>query len=179
MICPVELAPWLAKMCSDLRCCRSSARPSSSMRAMRAIVPDASPWARGERSMRLTIVAVAVAVAVTLMGFVTSASASLIGAPVSYQYDDPTTQSVNYTLPTQTVTPLTTFNDTANGIMSYFIGNQLVVQNTEAAAFVGAAFNGPQVTFSCGGLTGATADPVSATSFPGVVSSTANSMQIN
>ena len=120
MICPGELARGLAKMCSDVRCRRSSARPSSSMRAMRAIVPDASPWARGERSMRLTIVAVAVAVAVTLMGFVTSASASLIGAQASYQYDDPTTQSVNYTLPTQTVTPLTTFNDTANGIMSYF-----------------------------------------------------------
>ena len=177
MICPVELARWLSKLCSDLRCCRSSARPSSSMRAIHAIVPDTSAWARGERGMRFaTVVAVA---GVTLMGFVTSASASLIGAQASYQYDDPTTQSVNYTLPTQTVTPLTTFNDTANGIMSYFFGNQLVVQNTEAAAFVGAAFNGPQVTFSCGGLTGATADPVSATSFPGVVSSTANSMQIN
>ena len=175
MTCPVELAGGLAKWCSDVMCCRSSPHPSTSSRAIGTIVPDASPGARGDRGVRLA----AVAAAATLMGPVTSASASLIGAQVSYQYDDPTTQSVNYTLPTQTVTPPTTFNDTNNGIMSYFLGNQLVVQNTEAAAFVGAAFNGPQFTFAAGGLIGATADAVSATSFPGVVSSTANSVQIN
>ena len=129
--------------------------------------------------MRFGTVAVAAAAGVALIGSLSSASASLIGAQVGYQYDYPTTQSVNYTLPTQTVTPLTTFNDPANGITSYFLGNLLVVQNTEAAAFVGAAFNGPQFTFSGGGLTAATADPVSASSLPGMVSSTANSVQIN
>jgi hypothetical protein len=82
-------------------------------------------------------------------------------------------------MPTQTVTPLTTFNDTASGTMSYFLGNQLVVQNTEAAAFDAASFNGPKFTFSDDGLTTATADPESATSFPGIVSSTANSVQTN
>ncbi len=177
MICPVERARWLLNFCNEVECLRSSAHPSSPMGAIRAILSEAGSGARGEHGRRVTTFVAAAGL--TLIGSVSSASASLIGAQVSYQYDNPTMQSVNYTLPTQTVTPLTTFNDTANGLMSYFLGNQLVVQNTEAAAFVGAAFNGPQFTFSGGGLTGAKADPVSATGFPGVVSSTANSVQVN
>jgi hypothetical protein len=117
--------------------------------------------------------------AVGLLASAHIASASLIGAQVSYQYLFPTQKSLDGTLPAQTVTPLTTFADTINGLTSFFLGNQLVVENTSPAAFATAPFNGPQFTFADGGLTGATVDPTSSTDFGGVVAATGNSVQTN
>lgn len=122
------------------------------------------------------------AAALAVIGLVVSAgtaSASLIGAQVSYRSLFPNTASVLNNLGTQTVTPLTTFTDTKNGLTSFFLGNQLVIENTSPLAFTTATFNGPQFTFANGGLTGATAGPAGSTDFQGVLSSAANSVQAN
>lgn len=116
---------------------------------------------------------------VALIALAESASASLIGAQVSYQYIYPVPGSIDGTLPTQVVTPLTKFTDTRNGLTSFFLGNQLVVQNTEAAAFVTAPFNGPQFTFSSGGVTGATVAGSTSADFSGTALTTANSVAVN
>ncbi len=101
-----------------------------------------------------------------LLGFENTASASLLGAQVSYQSLFPNTQTILSNLGTQTVGPLTSFTDSQNGITSFFIGNQLVVENTSPLAFATAAFNGPQFTFSNGGLTGASVGPDLLARFP-------------
>ena len=128
---------------------------------------------RGRRKRRRAAAALA---CIGLLGSAGTASASLIGAQVSYQSLFPNTQTVLNAGGTQTVTPLTTFNDTQNGLTSFFIGNKLV-DNTSPLAFATAAFNGPQVSFANGGLIGATVDPTSSTDFIGVLSSTGNSVQ--
>ncbi len=129
---------------------------------------------------RLAAGAGAIALAlVGLLGSTDRAAASLVGAQVSYQYLFPNTQSVLDTLGTQTVAPLTTFNDAQNGLTSFFIGNQLVIENTSPLAFATGAFNGPQFTFSNGGLTGATVAPATSPDFQGALSSTGNSVQAN
>lgn len=114
-----------------------------------------------------------------LLGFADTASASLIGAQVSYESLFPDTHTLLSNLGTQTVTPLTTFTDTQNGVTSFFIGNQLVIENTSPLAFATAPFNGPQFAFSNGGLTGATLNAASSTDFQGALSSSGNSVQAN
>ena len=109
------------------------------------------------RLRRATHFAAAALGPIVLLGPTGPASASLLGAEVSYQSLFPNTQSVLNNLGTETVTPLTSFADTPNGLTSFFIGNQLVVENTSPLAFATASFNGPQFTFSTGGITGATA----------------------
>jgi hypothetical protein len=116
---------------------------------------------------------------VLLLGSTGTASASLLGGEVSYEYLFPNTQNVVDNLGTETVTPLTNFADTQNGLTSFFIGNQLVVENTSPLAFATASFNGPQFTFSTGGITGATVAATSSPDFQGVLSSTGNSVQAN
>jgi hypothetical protein len=98
---------------------------------------------------------------------------------VSYAYLFPNQASQLDNLGTKTVTPTTTFTDTQNGITSYFLGNQLVIQNTSPLAFAAAAFNGPQITFGNGGLTGATIDPASSADFTGALTSSGNTVQAN
>ena len=75
-------------------------------------------------------VAAAILAAIGLVGWTDGAAASLLGAQVSYRSLFPNTNTVLNNLGTQTVTPLTTFNDTKNGLTSFFIGQQLVVENT-------------------------------------------------
>lgn len=106
-------------------------------------------------------------------------AATLVGSQVSYASDFPTLNNVLSSLGTQTVAAGTTFNDTAQGLRSFFVGNQLVIQNTVPLAFAAAAFNGPQFQFSGGGITGATVDPVSSADFHGAVSSEGTSVQAN
>ena len=124
-------------------------------------------------------IAAAAVACVGLLGFAHSASASLLGAGVTYQSLFPDTHTVLNNLGTQTVSPLTTFADTQNGLTSFFIGNQLVVENTSPLAFAGGSFNGPQFTFSNGGLTGATVNAASSADFQGIVSATGSSVQTN
>ena len=123
--------------------------------------------------------AIAALAAAALVGWAALASASLIGAKVSYRSFFPNTGSVLNALGTQTVTPLTTFNDTTNGLRSFFIGSQLVVENTSPLAFAAAAFNGPQFSFAAGNVTGASVDAASSTDLLGTLSSTAGAVQAN
>jgi hypothetical protein len=123
--------------------------------------------------------ATAIFVGVGLLASANAASASLIGAQVTYRSLFPNTQSVLDAGGTQTVTPLTTFADTKNGLSSFFIGNKLVVENTSPLAFAAGTFNGPQLSFGGGGLTGATVDPLSSADFIGGVSSTASTLLTN
>ena len=143
---------------------------------MTSTVPAEAHHRRRRRRLALRAAAAAFA-ALGALGLTDAASASLLGAQVSYRSLFPNTNSVLSNLGTQTVIPLTTFDDTKNGLKSFFIGNQLVVENTSPLAFAGGAFNGPQFTFSTGGLTGATADPASSLYLQGVLSSTGNSVQ--
>jgi hypothetical protein len=130
------------------------------------------------RSRRVIAVAAALGLSV-LLGIADPASASLLGAEVSYESLFPNTQSVLNNLGTETVTPLTSFADPQNGLTSFFIGNQIVVENTSPLAFATASFNGPQFTLSTGGITGATVAATSSPDFQGVLSSTGNSVQAN
>jgi hypothetical protein len=131
-------------------------------------------------SLRCLVQAGATVVAVAGCFVAPSAAwASLIGSQVSYAYLFPNQASQLDNLGTKTVTPTTTFTDTQNGLTSYFLDNQLVIQNTSSLAFATAAFNGPQITFGNGGLTGATIDPASSADFTGALTSSGNTVQTN
>ena len=144
-------------------------------------IASAKPWPN-RRSDRWRPTSRMASVAIACIGLLASsgaASASLLGAQVTYQAVLPNINSVQETLAPHIVTPLTTFNDTKNGLTSFFIGNQLVIQNTSPLAFATGSFNGPQFSFANGGLSGAAVNPASSPDFGGIVSSTSNSVQTN
>jgi hypothetical protein len=142
-----------------------------------AIAPVSGRGARRRRPRRAW--AVAALAAAALLAGAGPAAASLIGATVSYQYFYPNTATVANALGPQTVTPLTTFDDALNGLRSFFIGNQLVIENTSSLPFLAAAFNGPQFSFAASNLTGAAVDAASSPDFLPVLSSTAGAVQGN
>jgi hypothetical protein len=121
-----------------------------------------------------------VALAALVWAFMAQAghAATLVGSQVTYTSDFPNPGSVLSSLGTQTVAAGTLFDDTAQGLRSFFVGNQLVIQNTVPLAFATAPFNGPQFQFS-GGIAGASVNAASSADFLGAVSTGADSVQAN
>jgi hypothetical protein len=147
------------------------------MTRIAAIAPVPGRGARHWRARREW--AFAALTAAALLGSTGAASASLLGAPVSYQYFYPDTTTVANALGPQIVTPLTTFTDSLNGLRAFFIGGQLVIENTTSLPFLTATFNGPQLSFAAANLTGASVNAASSPDLPGTLSATASAVQVN
>jgi PEP-CTERM motif-containing protein len=107
------------------------------------------------------------------------AQAELIGAEVTYEYLFPDTSTIDFSLPTQTITLSTSLADTVNEITTTFTDSEIIITNEEAALFGTVAFNGPSYLFSGATVTKVTIDSASSPTFLGVPSFTANGIMVN